>query len=48
MGGARPTVAERVALREACTGETTNECRDNAGEGARELPPDTWEERDGA
>ena len=40
-GGARLTVAE------ACTGEATKECRDNDG-GARELPPDTWEERDGA
>ena len=28
-GGARLTVAEGVALREACTGEITNECRDN-------------------
>ena len=46
-GGTRLTVAEGVVLREACIGETTSECRDNDG-GARELPPDTWEERDGA
>ena len=40
--GARLTVAEGVALREAFAGETTD-CRDNDG-GARELPPDMWEE----
>ena len=44
-GGARLTVAERVVLHEACVRETTSECRDNDG-GARELPPDMWEERD--
>ena len=45
-GGARLTVAEGVVLREACVGETTSECRDDDG-GARELPPEMWEERDG-
>ena len=40
VGGARLMVAEGVALRETCTGETTNECRDN-DRGGRELPPDT-------
>ena len=46
-GGAQLTVAEGVVLREACVGKTTSECRDNDG-GARELPPEAWEERDGA
>ena len=45
-GGARLTVAEGVALREACAGETT-EYRDNNGGVPRELPPDKWEEREG-
>ena len=38
---------EGVVLCEASVGETTRECRDNEG-GARELPPEPWEERDGA
>ena len=29
--GARPMVAEGVALRETCAGKTTNECRDSHG-----------------
>ena len=45
--GARLTVAEGVVLREASVGENTSECRDYDG-GAHELPPETWEERDGA
>ena len=45
-GGARLAVAKGVVLREACVEETTNESRNNGGEG-RELPPETWEERDG-
>ena len=45
-GGARLMVAKGVVLREACIGETTSECRDDGG--AHELPPKTWEERDGA
>ena len=46
-GGTRLTVAEGEVLREACVVETTSECRDNDG-GARELPPEMWEEQDGA
>ena len=46
-GGAQLTVAEGVVLRKVCVGETTSECRDN-DRGARELPPETWEKRDGA
>ena len=46
-GGAQLTVAEGVVLREVCAGETTSECRDK-DVGARELPPEAWEERDGA
>ena len=42
-GGTRLTVAEGVVLREARVGETTSECCDDGG--ARELPPDTWEQR---
>ena len=42
-GGSRLTVAKGMVLREACVGETTIECCDNDG-GARELPPDMWEE----
>ena len=43
-GGARLTVVEGVVLREVSVGETINECCDD---GAREMPPETWEERDG-
>ena len=46
-GGAQLTVAKGVVLCEACVGETASEWRDNDG-GVRELPPKTWEERDGA
>ena len=45
--GARLAVAEGVVIREACVGATTKESRDNGG-GARELPPEMWEERDEA
>ena len=45
-GGARLTVAEGVVLREGCVRDTTSKYGDD-GE-ARELPPDTWKERDGA
>ena len=44
-GGARLTVVEGVVLRKASIGETTSECRNN-DRGARELPPEAWEERD--
>ena len=48
-GGARLTVAEGVGLRKTCTGGTTGECRYSVGGGGeRQLPPDTWEERDRA
>ena len=46
-GGARLTITEGVALRETCSGEATNKCRDNGGwAAARGLPPETCEERD--
>ena len=35
-----------MVLRKACVRETTSACHND--EGGRELPPDTWEERDGA
>ena len=47
-GGARLTVAEGVNLRKVCSGEVTNECRDNDGGGAQKLPSEAWEVRDGA
>ena len=45
-GGARLTVVEGVTLREVSAGEVSNECSDDRG--ARKLPPEAWEERDGA
>ena len=36
-----------VVLWEVTVGETTKGCHDN-DRGARELPPEPWEERDGA